>query len=133
MVYSRLLEIGLIEELINGRIFLSSFVGMGFKRYVDGLEELIIEVNLERLIGEKEFNLILMVLKVVVDNIIFVGWLLVIFFLMIKILFVKKFMKLLLVNVKGMVGLVEFWLFVSLVIVLKRNLGLFLFFLISDE
>ena len=112
---------------------MSSFVGMGFKRYVDGLEELIIEVNLERLIGEKEFNLISMVLKVVVDNIIFVGWLLVIFFLMIKILFVKKFMKLLLVNVKGIVGLVEFWLFVSLVIVLKRNLGLFLFFLISDE
>ena len=112
---------------------MSSFVGMGFKRYVDGLEELIIEVNLERLIGEKEFNLISMVLRVVVDNIIFVGWLLVIFFLMIKILFVKKFMKLLLVNVKGIVGLVEFWLFVSLVIVLKRNLGLFLFFLISDE
>ena len=112
---------------------MSSFVGMGFKRYVDGMEELIIEVNLERLIGEKEFNLISMVLKVVVDNIIFVGWLLVIFFLMIKILFVKKFMKLLLVNVKGIVGLVEFWLFVSLVIVLKRNLGLFLFFLISDE
>ena len=112
---------------------MSSFVGMGFKRYVDGLEELIIEVNLERLIGEKEFNLISMVLRVVVDNIIFVGWLLVIFFLMIKILFVKKFMKLLLVNVKGMVGLVEFWFFVSLVIVLKRNLGLFLFFLISDE
>lgn len=52
---------------------MSSFVGMGFKRYVDGLEELIIEVNLERLIGEKEFNLISMVLKVVVDNIIFVG------------------------------------------------------------
>ena len=112
---------------------MSSFVGMGFKRYVDGLEELIIEVNLERLIGEKEFNLILMVLRVVVDNIIFVGWLLVIFFLMIKILFVKKFMKLLLVNIKGIVGLVEFWFFVSLVIVLKRNLGLFLFFLISDE
>ena len=59
---------------------MSSFVGMGFKRYVDGLEEVIIEVNLERLIGEKEFNLISMVLKVVVDNVIFVGWLLVIFF-----------------------------------------------------
>lgn len=46
-----------IEALINGRTSLSSFVGMGSKRHVDGLEEVIIEVNSERSVGEKESNL----------------------------------------------------------------------------
>lgn len=46
----------MIETLINGRTYLSSLVGMGFNSHVDGLGEVIIVVNQERLIGEKEFK-----------------------------------------------------------------------------
>lgn len=53
----RLIEIK-TEELLNCEVSLSGFVGMGSKRYVDGLEEDIIEVKLssERCIREKRVN-----------------------------------------------------------------------------
>lgn len=46
------------EELLNCEVSLSGFVGMGSKRYVDGLEEDIIAVKLssERCIREKRVN-----------------------------------------------------------------------------
>lgn len=46
------------EELLNCEVSLSGFVGMGSKRYVDDLEEDIIEVKLssERCIREKRVN-----------------------------------------------------------------------------
>ena len=40
--------------LIKGKTSLSSPVGMGSKRQVDGLDEEIVEVSLERSIGEKQ-------------------------------------------------------------------------------
>jgi len=49
------------------------------------------------------------------------------------ILLVKKLMKSSLLRVKGIHGPTELGLFVSLATVLKRNLGLFLLFSISNE
>ncbi len=50
---------------------------------------------------------------------------LVIVFLMLSILSVKKFIKSLLLNCEGIFRLGDVWLFVSLATVLNKNLGLF--------
>ena len=52
---------------------------------------------------------------------------------MVRILSLKKFIKILLLRDRGILGSVEVRLSVSLATVLKRNLGLFLLFSISLE
>lgn len=43
-----------IEALMNGETYFNSLIEIGSRRHTDLLEKLIIEVNSERLIGEKE-------------------------------------------------------------------------------
>lgn len=127
------------DVLIEGKTSLSSQVGIGSKRQVDGLDEEIVEVSSERSIGAKQSKYISgftvnSKFPVFEDRSRLIeGKRELILFLIFTILSLKKLMKSLLLRSAGIHGTIELWLFVRLAKVLNRNLGLFLFSSISDE
>ncbi len=107
----------------TGKSF-SNLVGTGSNRHVVGLDVLISLFSSSYPIVEKHCNFSLGVVNEaeVLDA---VESTLVIVFLMLSILSVKKFIKSLLLNCEGIFRSGDVWLFVSLATVLNKNLGLF--------
>ncbi len=102
----------------------SNLVGTGSNRHVVGLDALIslFSSSCPIVVKHSSFSLGVMNEAEVLDA---VQSTLVIVFLMLSILSVKKFIKSLLLNCEGIFRSGDVWLFVNLATVLNKNLGLF--------
>jgi len=115
---------------VIGNNFFSNLVGIGFNKYVVGLDVVISLFSFFCFIVVKYCSLFLGAIdKIKVLDV--VEFIFVIVFLMLFILLVKKFIKLLLFNCEGIFRSGGVWLFVNLVIVLNKNFGLFWLFFMS--